>query len=224
MSGGHRTYLGDKRTQAQQLGGSNQLKQERNRAYLLIALLLLITVGLASAVTVLARIYTVIPVVSVIDANGHVVKQQVVSRETITGQDAFVQSQVYDFIMYCNTFDPDWRQRFADLCRLHSTQAVAALYDKETSAENPNNPYYQIGPGGRRYPRITGITSLGKDAFQVSFQSITEKSGSPPKTDYYTALVQSTFTFKPLAIGDRWENALGFATTAYRKDQELSRQ
>ncbi|MBD4256077.1 type VI secretion protein, partial [Xanthomonas citri pv. citri] len=41
---------------------------------------------------------------------------------------------------------------------------------------------------------------------------------------YYTALVRYTFTFKPLALGDRWENALGYATTAYRKDQELSRQ
>lgn len=222
MKSGARTFIGDSGTQAVQLGGTNRLKQERNRAYLFVGLLLLVIGGRACAVTVLASIHTVIPVVSVVDANGHVSKQQVVSRETITEQDAFVQSQVYDFIMYCNTFD--WRQRFADLCRLHSTQAVAALYDKETSAENPSNPYYQIGPGGRRYPKITGITSLGKDAYQVSFQSITEKSGRPPTTDYYTALVQSTFTFKPLAIGDRWENALGFATSAYRKDQERSRQ
>ncbi|MBS7776861.1 type IV secretion system protein [Acidovorax sp. CCYZU-2555] len=222
MTAGARTFLGDRGMQAAQ--GSNKLKQERNRAYLLIALLLLALGGLASAVAVLAQIHTVIPVVSVIDANGHVVKQQVVSPEAIAAQDAFVQSQVYDFIMYCNTFDPDWRQRFADLCRLHSTQAVAAFYDRETSADNPDNPYYQLGVGGRRYPRITGITSLGKDAYQVSFQSITEKPGSPPKTDYYTALVQSTFTFKPLALGDRWENALGYATTAYRKDQELSRK
>ncbi len=224
MTAGVRTFLGDRGTQVAQLAGSNKLKQERNRAYLLVALLLFALGGLASAVAVLAQVHTVVPVVSVIDAYGHVVKQQVVSAETITGQEAFVQSQVYDFIMYCNTFDPDWRQRFADLCRLHSTQAVAALYDRETSAENPDNPYYQLGPGGRRYPRITGITSLGKDAYQVSFQLISEKSGSPPKTDYYTALVQSTFTFKPLALGDRWENALGFATTAYRKDQELSRK
>lgn len=224
MTAGTRTFLGDRGTQVAQLAGSNKLKQERNRAYLLVALLLFALGGLASAVAVLAQVHTVVPVVSVIDANGHVVKQQVVSAETITGQEAFVQSQVYDFIMYCNTFDPDWRQRFADLCRLHSTQAVAALYERETSAENPDNPYYQLGTGGRRYPRITGITSLGKDAYQVSFQSITERPGSPPKTDYYTALIQSTFTFKPLALGDRWENALGYATTAYRKDQELSRK
>lgn len=224
MKFGTRTFLGDSKTQTAQLGGSNKLKQERNRAYLLIGLLLFVVGGLASAVTVLANIHTVIPVVSIIDGNGHVVKQQLVNAETITGQESFVQSQVYDFIMYCNTFDPDWRQRFSDLCRLHATQAVAALYDAETSPDNPNNPYYQLGSGGRRYPKITGITSLGKDAYQVSFQSITEKPGSAPKTDYYTALVRYTFTFKPLALGDRWENALGFAATAYRKDQELSRQ
>ncbi|MBV6795847.1 type IV secretion system protein [Xanthomonas euvesicatoria] len=224
MKFGKKTFLGDKETQSAQLGGSNKLKQERNRAYLLIGLLLFVVGGMASAVTVLANIHTVIPVVSVIDANGHVVKQQVVNKEAITGQESFVQSQVYDFIMYCNTFDPDWRQHFADLCRLHSTQTVAGQYDAETSPDNPNNPYYQLGQGGRRYPKITGITSLGKDAYQVSFQSITEKAGSPPKTDYYTALVRYAFTFKPLALGDRWENALGYATTAYRKDQELSRQ
>lgn len=223
MKAGTGTFMGDGVTRAAQLGGSNLLKQQRNRAYLLIALLLLVICGLAAAVTVLAQMHTVIPVVSVIDANGHVVKQQVVNQETLMGQEAFVQSQVYDFVMYCNTFDPDWRQRFADLCRLHSTQSVAALYDRETSAENPSNPYYQIGPSGRRFPKITGITSLGKDAYQVSFQSITEKPGSAPKAEYFTALVQTTFTFKPLALGDRWENALGYATTAYRKDQELSR-
>jgi type IV secretion system protein VirB8 len=221
---GKGTFLGDSKTQAAQLGGSNRLKQERNRAYLFICLLMLIIGGLASAVTVLANIHTVIPVVSVIDGNGHVVKQQLVNAETITGQESFVQAQVYDFIMYCNTFDPAWRQRFDDLCRLHSAPVVASQYDAETSPDNPNNPYYLIGAGGRRYPKITGITSLGKDAYQVSFQSITEKPGGPPKTDYYTALVHYTFTFKPLALGDRWENALGYATTAYRKDQELSRQ
>ncbi|MBD4460013.1 type VI secretion protein, partial [Xanthomonas citri pv. citri] len=86
-----------KETQSAQLGGSNKLKQERNRAYLLIGLLLFVVGGMASAVTVLANIHTVIPVVSVIDANGHVVKQQVVNKEAITGQESFVQSQVYDF-------------------------------------------------------------------------------------------------------------------------------
>jgi type IV secretion system protein VirB8 len=101
---------------------------------------------------------------------------------------------------------------------------VARQYDQETSPDNTNNPYYQLGQSGRRYPKITGITPLSKDAYQVAFQLITEKPGASAQTDYYTGLVRFTFTLKPLALGDRWENPLGFAATAYRKDQELSRQ
>ncbi|AKM33512.2 type VI secretion protein (plasmid) [Pandoraea faecigallinarum] len=176
MNFGSATFKGDVNTQSLQLGGSNKLKQERNRAYLFIGLLLLVVGGMASAITVLASIHTVIPVVSVMDANGHVLKQQVVDRETITAQESFVQSQVYDFIMDCNTFDPAWRQRFADLCRLHATPDVARQYDAETAAENPQNPTTWSGRGADVTPKITGITSLGKDAYQVSFQSITEKA------------------------------------------------
>lgn len=224
MSRKKHTFKHDSETQAVQLGGSNKLKQERNRAYLFIVLLLICIAGLTSAVTVLSVIHTVIPVVSVIDAQGHVVKQEVVTPETITGQESFIRSQVYDFVMYCNTFDASWRQHFADLCRLQSTDTVAKEYDFETSPENPNNPYYQLGQNGKRYPKITGITALSKDAYQVSFQSITEKPGTEQKIEYFTALVRFTFTYKPLALGDRWENPLGFVATSYRKDQELSRQ
>ncbi|SEB26325.1 type IV secretion system protein [Variovorax sp. YR216] len=222
MSAGSKTFRGDVASAALQLGGTNKLRQERNRAYLLIALLLICVAGLGGAVAVLAKIHTVIPVVSVLDANGHVIKQEITSRESLTAHESFVQSQINDFVVYCNTFDPAWRQRYADLCRLHATQEVARQYDAETAAENPNNPYYHLGAGGRRSPRITAITAIGKD--QVSFQSILEKPGAEAKVEYFTALVHYTYTFKPLALGDRWENPLGFAATAYRKDQELSRQ
>ena len=218
------TFLTDPAIQAVQWGGSYKLKAERNRAYLFIGLLSLCVLGLSLAVAVLATVHTVIPVVSVVDANGHVVKQQVVTPESLTGEESFVQSQVHDFVMYCNTFDPSWRQRFADLCRLHATQDVAKQYDAETSPDNTANPYYQLGTGGRRFPKITGITSLSKNTYQVAFQSILEKPGQGPKVEYYTALVSFIFTNKPRALDDRWENALGFAVTAYRKDQELSRQ
>ncbi|EHP44165.1 type IV secretion system protein VirB8 [Cupriavidus basilensis OR16] len=218
------TFKGDPATQALQLGGVNKLKLERNRSYLFNALQALCMIGLSAAVWRLAEIHTVIPVVSVVDANGHVTKQTVVNKDTITAQDAFVQSEVHAFVTACNTFDPAWRQHYADLCRLHATLAVARQYDTETGPENPDNPYYQLAKGERRYPRITAVTSLAKEAYQVSFQSITDRPGSEPRVEYFTALVHYTFTYKPLALGDRWENPLGFAATAYRKDQELSRQ
>lgn len=221
---GKNTFKSDPATQQVQLGGTNKVKQERDRAYFFIAILIVLLALSIVGTTVLAKIHTVIPVVTTIDANGHVVKQQVVSKETISGLDSFVESQVHDFITACNTFDPAWRQRNADLCRLHSTEAVAKQYDLETSADNSGNPYYLIGQGAIRYPKITAINSLGKNAYQVDFQSITEKPGGERKTEYFTALVHNTFTFQPLALGDRWENPLGFAATSYSKNQRLSAQ
>jgi type IV secretion system protein VirB8 len=218
------TFVGDQLVRKHQLGQADKLRLERNRAYLFSVASLLCVTALALAVTVLANQRVVIPVVSVIDANGHVIKQQIVNPQSIVAQDSFIQSQVYSFVTYCNTFDPNWRQHYADLCRLHSTPEVARQYDQETSPDNTSNPYYQLGQSGRRYPRITGITALSKDAYQVAFQLITEKPGASPQTDYYTGLVRFTFTLKPIALGDRWENPLGFTATAYRKDQELSRQ
>jgi len=222
VKAGSHTYCADALVRATQLGGVNKLRQERNRAYVFNGLVLACLVGLSAAVWRLAEVHTVVPVVAVVDANGHVVKQTVVSSDTIASLDSVVQSQVHDFVTYCNTFDPAWRQHYADLCRLHATPQVAQQYDAETAAGNPANPYYVVGRGGRRYPRITGITSLGGRAYQVSFQSITERAGTEPTTEYYTALVQYTFTFRPLAVADRWVNPLGFAATAYRKDQELA--
>ncbi|MGO4395878.1 VirB8/TrbF family protein [Variovorax sp. M-6] len=224
MKLGSRTFRGDPATQAMQLGGTNKLKQERNRAYVAIVLLLLCVASLAFALTVFAKRHTFIPIITVQGPDGNTVRQTVVTPESIAGEESFVQSQVYAFVMACNTFDPAWRQRNADMCRLHATPQVASQYDAETSAENASNPYYQVGTGGRRFPRITGITSVGDKAYQVAYQLITEKPGTESKTEYFTALVRYTFTFKPLALGDRWENPLGFAATAYRKDQEFSRQ
>lgn len=218
------TFTSDQTIRHGQLATKNQLLIERNRAYLLVILLLICVGALACAVTVLANIHTVVPVVSVVDSNGHVIKQEVIQKDSLTAQDSLIQGKIHDFITHCNTFDSAWRQRYADLCRLHSSTAVAEQYDRETAPENTSNPYYVIGQNGRRYPKITSISALEKDAYRVSFQLITEKPGAAPSVEFYTALVRFTFTLKPLALGDRWENALGFAALSYRKDQELSAQ
>jgi type IV secretion system protein VirB8 len=216
------TFKDDLATRAVQLAGSNKTKQERDRSYALNVLLGSCVIGLSCAVVVLSNIHTVVPVITAVDADGHVVKQEVANPETIAANEAVVQAAVHDFVKYCNTFDPNWRQHYADLCHLHSSEAVAKQYDAETSPDNSSNPYYDLGQNGRRHPDIRGITPLGKNQYQVSFKEITDKPGAEPQTEYYTALVRFTFTHKPLALGDRWENGLGFAATAYRKDQELS--
>lgn len=216
-----RTFTGDKATQQQQLDGTNRLTLERNRYYLVNVVLLVLVALLVVAVMVLSNLKTVIPVIAVMDANGHVIKQQVVNSETISGLDSFVQNQVYDFIMACNTFDPDFRQHYADLCHARSSQDVANQYDAEIAPENTNNPYYVIGKNAKRYPKITSITNIADHTYQVAFQSITAKQGVDVKTEYFTATIRYMITSQPLAIENRWENPLGFGVTSYRKDQEL---
>lgn len=218
------TLVKDRALQETQVAERTSLILERNRLYMVCGLLLLGIIALSIAVATLASIHTVVPVISVIDANGHVIKQEVTSKDKILGQDSFIQSQVYDFVQDCNTFDPAWRQRYSDLCRLHSSKQVAEQYDQEISPTNTNNPYFLLGNNGRSYPKITSISAIEKHAYRVSFQQITEKPGSAPTTEYYTALVRFTFTGQPLALADRWENAMGFVATSYRKDQELKTQ
>ena len=216
------TFTGDIEMRRQVMGGAKKLKQERDRAYLLcLFLMVLLLLSIVSNLA-LSNIHTVIPVVTSVDANGHIVKQQVVTKESITGMSSFIENQIHNFISACNTFDPAWRQYYADLCRLHSTEAVAKQYDQETASGNPENPYYQIGVGGRRFPKITAINPIGENAYQVEFQSITVKPSSEPKTEYYTALVRNTFTYQPMSLGDRWENPLGFAAISYSKNLKLS--
>lgn len=224
MRSGNKTYIDDPLIRTIQADGLHKLKQERNRAFVLVFFLLVCIAMLVTAIVVLSNLRTVIPVVTVLDANGHIVRQAVVDKERMIAEDSFVQGQVHNFIVYCNTFDPPWRQHYSDLCRLHASEDVARQYASETSPDNPDNPYYLIGHHSRRYPKITAITKLNDDTYQVSFQSITEHVGNAKHVAYYTALVRYVFTAKPLALGDRWENPLGFAAIAYRKDQELSRQ
>jgi type IV secretion system protein VirB8 len=203
--------------------GLRKFKQDRNRAYLLVIILLLCVMLLVAAILVLANVHTVIPVVSVIDANGHVIKQEVVNKESITSQESFVQHQVHQFIVYCNTFDPLWRQHYSDLCRLHATEPIAKQYSEEIAPDNPENPYYKLPKGGHRYPKITSIAQRDAHSYQVAFQLVTEAAGKEIQVVYYNALVRYRFTAKPIALGDRWENPLGFAAVAYRKDEELRR-
>jgi type IV secretion system protein VirB8 len=223
MTKGH-TYVNDRLIRRIQVDGMQKFKIARNRAYVCIVVLLMCIASLAVAVCFLSGIHTVIPVVSVLDKNGYVVKQDVVRPETITANDSFVESQIYNFVMYCNTFDAPWRQHYSDLCRLHSNADVASQYEHEISPENPDNPYYAIGNNGRRYPKITRMSKLGDDTYQVSFQSVTDVPRKEPQITYHNALIRYAFTSKPLALGDRWENALGFAAVAYHKDQELSKK
>lgn len=200
----------------------HHLAQQRNRAYMYGVVLTGCCLLLSAAVMVLAQRHTVVPVIAVVDAQGHVVKQDRVTADKMMADERVIQSEIYNFITNCNTFDLTWRQHYADLCRLHAAKNVAEQYTREISQESTDNPYQQLAKNSRIYPKITGIHAIEDHGYQVAYQLITEQTGSIVNTQYYRAFIKYRFTAQPLSLGDRWENALGFAVTAYRKAPELN--
>jgi len=234
---GRHTVKGDPSTNEEVVGGIKGAKQERNRLWLVVMAMGAGLVGAGVVLATLANTHQFIPVMALLDTNGHVMYQKVVDKEALTANESFVQSDVYQFIQACNSFDPAWRQYYADRCHLRASQEVSDQFDKEISGDGASNPYYGLPTGGYRRPEVTGIQKLDANTYQVQFRSVLELpvQGKPldrdaaaavaaRNTQYFTALIRFRYTNKPLAVGDRWENPLGFVVTSYRKDQELSRK
>lgn len=225
-----KTIISDSSIEKRQADGRNKLRHERNRSYFLNVFLLLVIAVQAVGLMVLSEWQKIIPVITMVDANGHVLKQEVVSKESIMANEAMVQREIFAFIQAANTFDVTWRQHYSDLTHIRATPAVAQQYDLEISNTSPENPYYLLPNKRSRFvPKITGINTIATDMVQVKFQLILDdptpeerKESKQIKPLYYTALVKYTFTGIPLSLGERWENPLGFVVTSYRKDQELS--
>lgn len=217
------TYIDDANIQHQQDKGLLAVKLARNRAYALIVLLLLVIISQAIALTALMPLKTVVPALATVDtATGHVVKVAVVSPEELSAQKSVILNELHDYVVKRHTLDPADRQNLSDWVRIHSTPSVANEYDAEMAPENPANPYLLLPGGARRFVDVTAVNLLNQNTGQVQFRTRTGQPGTNIEPEFYTAIIRFEFTGTPRAIGDRWENPLGFAVTAYRADQQLS--
>ncbi|MEW4339645.1 virB8 family protein [Chromobacterium vaccinii] len=224
------TIKNDRKTQQTHDAGSKGERRERNRSYLLLMLqfgvMLVMAYGYAYLLP-LVRVETVI--VTFDSATGHVVKVQVQTPGLITRNEAVIQNELFEYVRNRNTVDWHDRERLAGLVRLHSSADVAKDYDSEIDDSNPKSPYNEVGPGGKRVVDINAINPAHRDndgnvdTWQVLFKTTTTKDGGKPKVEYWSAIITYAITGKALKQQDRWENPFGFATTSYRKDQELSR-
>ena len=118
----------------------NKTKQERNRSLLAQGVQAVVILGLGFAVASLANSKTYIPVVTVLGADGEVLKQRVIDQDNVGKEDAVTEKVLFDMIRACNTFDLRRKQQLSDTCHTYMTPDVAAEYEKELSPENPTNP------------------------------------------------------------------------------------
>lgn len=219
-----KTFKHDEEARRKHLVENKKLRQERNRSLLGQGIQAVVSIGLVVAVAFLSKTHTVIPVVTVIGADGEVLKQRVVDKNNVSSEEALIESDLYTFINACNTFDPRARQEMSDICHMFSSPEVARQYEHEIAADNARNPYLSLDDKAWITAQAYGITKIG-DLYQVAFNSnYYATPTSDPKTTQYVATVKVQHTGEPRALGDRWINPLGTVITVYRKNEELSRQ
>lgn len=203
---------------------NKKVKQERNRGYFLNAAFAVALLGSAIAIAFLAETKTFINVVTVIGADGEVLKQRTVTKDNVDKEQAIIEGVLFDFIRACNTFDPRRKQQLSDTCHTYMTRNVAVEYEKEISPDNPRNPYAMLGENDWIEAQPKRMNKIG-DEYQVMFLSTNHKWGDKePTVISYLATIKVDHTMIPRQLGDRWENPFGTLATLYRKSEELSRQ
>ena len=202
----------------------NKTKQERNRSLLAQGVQAVVILSLGFAVASLANSKTYIPVVTVLGADGEVLKQRVIDKDNVGKEEAVTEKVLFDMIRACNTFDLRRKQQLSDTCHTYMTPDVAAEYEKELSPENPTNPYLSLGEKDWIEAQPYMMNKVG-DEYQVSFNSLKHRWGdNQPVEHRYLATIKVNHTLVPRALGERWENPFGTLATLYRKSEELSRR
>jgi len=200
----------------------NKTRQERNRSLFFLGVQAVVILGLGFAVASLAKSKTYIPVVTVLGADGEVLKQRVVDKDNVDKEQAVIEKVLFDMIRTCNTFDLRRKQQLSDTCHTYMTQAVAAEYEKLISPDNPFNPYLALGENDWTEAQPYLMNKVG-DEYQVAFKSTTHKWGDKDPTERRSlATIKVAHTLVPRALGERWENPFGTLATLYRKSEELS--
>ena len=202
----------------------NKTRQERNRSLFFQGVQAAVILGLGFAVASLANSKTYIPVVTVLGADGEVLKQRVIDQDNVDQEQAIIEKTLFDMIRACETFDPKRKQQLSDTCHTYQTQQVAREYEEVTNPENPQNPYVLLGENDWIEGQPYLMNKVG-DEYQVSFKSITHKWGDKEPVERRSlATIKIAHTLVPRALGDRWENPFGTLATVYRKSEELSRR
>lgn len=196
----------------------DQLKAQRNRAYIGFGLALGLAAAEALALRALAPLKTVEPVFVTVDAaTQHVVVQNIDDPKSITAKTAYLQGKLYEYVTWRNTVDPADRDRLYKLVGLHSCGDADAEYRREMSPDNPENPYRE---GLRRTVQVMSPTLLDENTAQVRFKTTTRRAAGIPKEDYWSALIKFGWSRDALPAEDTWQNPFKFCVINYRRDQE----
>ena len=192
----------------------------RNRAYVLAIIATVLAIAGVVTVAVITPLKTVDMVVfSYDEKTGSLVRVKTEGMiEKFTGDEAYINNQIYEFVLARETWDAADYQERRNKLNLIMDKPVLDDYRKEFGEQLKT-----LGPGGRKSVRINAISFLPNtpQTVLVHLSTETRPETGNPEIQEWKATVGYRFTQRPTDIPTLSRNPFGFQVTSYRRDQVL---
>lgn len=205
---------------------------QANRWFLAFVAAMLLAIGLAVAVYILAPLKTLVPMIIHRNSNTGEVWVDRPKSDYVPEQEAEVQADIVRYLTTresYNAADINFRYKLAMLL---SDENVGAKYAEEQAESNEKAPVNVLGEEGTRTVKIEDIVFIDKsgteelrkfgqkasDLAKIDFVTTTVSNGTETK-EAWVATIGWVYKGLPDKQQDAWDNWNGFTVTTYRVDQ-----
>lgn len=181
-------------------------------------------IALSIAIAVMMPLKSVQPYVVTVDRQtGNVQLASVPTTGVLSQNEAVIQAHVANYVRSRETFDETDLPIQYRRVQLLSAPAVARAYVKFMSSDNPQSPLRTLARGDTLAVAIKSVSILSQGVALVRFDvTRATAANASQSSSSYVAAVSYGFSGRPLRMGDRFDNPLGFQVTRYRRDAEGS--
>lgn len=139
----------------------------------------------------------------------------------ISSDEGYIRSQIYNYIMARETWDPTDQVRRSQIVLLNSTAKIYEAYRQDMDPSNKSSIAAELGssPQARREVRIKTISFLNNKTLHVQYQTEDDYGGGNSAVQEWAVVVGFYFTRQPTDIEVAWMNPFGFQVQSYRRDK-----
>lgn len=195
----------------------------RNHAYLAALICLLVAAALAAAVWKLAGEHKVEVVTIAYNQETNTVRPVRYTDDvaSMTGNEAFVRNQIFQFLSALETWDPADQQNRRSTIALFASKTIESQLIAQMDAESKRRPD-ALSARVRRGIVVHSMSLLNKTTMHVQFRVedyLTDQRVLPQE---FASIISFQFASRPRTVEEAFVNPFGFEVTGYRKNSVTS--
>ncbi len=195
--------------------------QSRNRAWFMSFFCMGIATLSLATLLFLLPLKTFEPYVVTVDrSTGYLEVTKGLYQGNLTQDEAITQSNLVRYVSLRESYNPSILRENYDLVSLMSQGNALQEFQQLWNGQNPNNPSIVLGRKAAIDIKIQSVSFLNDKTASIRFQREL-KENNQTKISYWTAIVDYQYVQKPMKMGDRFLNPLGFQVTSYRINPEV---